>query len=135
MDGKNKKWTGRRLAAASGVAVVSFAAVGYAASLTVTTTRVGAGSAAVSSCNASATVAYSTAYSSALPGYRITTVDLTSAAGCNGLSYRVTLTGAGNTSLGEKTGSLDASGNDTADFSADNVLASNVTGVQLVIAG
>lgn len=134
MDGTiTKKWTGRRLAAASGVAIVSFAAVGYAASLTVTTGRVGAGSATVSSCNASASVSYATAWSGAASTYIVSSVSISATAACANKPYRVTLTGTGSPYALEKTGTLDASGNATASTSADNPPASTLTGVQLVI--
>jgi hypothetical protein len=125
----------RRWLGAGVVAVALFAVVGYAASLALTTDTLGAGSATVSACNATASVTYDTVYDSAIPGYKVTTAPITSAVACASMPYRLTLTGAADASLGEKTGTLDGSGAATPDFTADDVEASLVTGVQLVISG
>ena len=118
------------------VGVIVFGAVtAFAASLSVSSKSLGSGNATVSTCNATAAVTYNVGYASTLPGYKVTTAPVTTAAACNGLSYRVTLTGTGNTSLGEVTGTLDASGAASPDFSASNVAASGVTGVSVVITG
>lgn len=127
---------GKRFLIPAVVGVVVFGAVtAFAATLTVNTKSLGAGNATVSSCNASASVTYNTAYSASLPGYKVTTAPVTSAVGCASMSYRVTLTGAANASLGEVTGSLDASGNASPDFTSSNVAASAVTGISVVITG
>ena len=116
--------------------VVVFGAVfAFAAALTVNTKSLGAGSATVAACNASAAVSYNTAYSSSLPGYQVTTAPLTSAAGCGTMAYTVTLTGTGNTSLGSVSGSLAAGGTATPDFTSQNVNAASVVGVSVVISG
>jgi hypothetical protein len=126
----------KRLLAAGIIGVIVFGAVfAFAASLTVNTKSLGAGNNAVASCNASASISYNTAYSATIPGYKVTTAPITSAVACATMSYRVTLTGAGNTSLGEVTGSLDATGAASPDFTSANVNAASVTGVQLVITG
>lgn len=118
------------------VGVVTFGAVtAFAATLTVNSKTLGSGNATVTSCNASAAVTYNTIYSSSPAGYKVTTTPVTSAAACATLSYKVNLTGAGNTSLGEVTGTLDASGNASPDFTGSNILASLVTGVSVVITG
>lgn len=115
--------------------VVFGTASAFASSLTVSSTSLGSGNAGVSSCNASAAVTYNTAYASNIPGYEVTTTPVTSAAACNAKSYKVTLTGSSNTALAERTGTLDASGNATPDFSTSDVAAANVTGVSVVITG
>src|SRR3954470_4798769 len=116
--------------------VLVFGAVtAFAASLNVSSKSLGSGNGTVTSCNASANVTYNTAYASTIPGYKVTTAPITTAAACATLSYKVTLTGAGNAALAEVTGSLDASGNASPDFSASNVAASGVTGVAVVITG
>ena len=126
----------KRLIIALVVGLVIFAMVyAFAATLNVNTKSLGAGGNAVASCNASANVSYNAVYSAALPGYKVSTVPITSAAGCANMAFRVTLTGAANASLGEVTGNLDATGAASPDFSASNVAASAVTGVQLVITG
>jgi hypothetical protein len=120
--------------AATGV-VVFGAVTAFAATLSVNSKSLGAGNASVSSCNSGATVTYTTAYSATLPGYKVATAPVTTAATCNGFAYKVTLTGAGNASLAEVTGTLDASGNGSPDFSASNISAANVAGVSVVITG
>lgn len=127
---------GKRFLIPAVVGVVVFGAVtAFAATLTVNTKSLGAGNATVSSCNASASVTYNTSYSATLPGYKVTTAPVTSAVACATMSFKVTLTGASNASLGEVTGTLDASGNGSPDFSASNVAASLVTGISVVITG
>ncbi|MDQ1684225.1 MAG: hypothetical protein QOC82_962 [Frankiaceae bacterium] len=116
--------------------VVIFGAVtAFAATLSVNSKSLGSGNATVSSCNTAATVTYTTAYAATLPGYKVATAPVTTAAACNGFAYKVTLTGAANAALAEVTGTLDASGNATPDFSASNIAAANVTGVSVVITG
>jgi flagellar basal body-associated protein FliL len=118
------------------VGVVTFGAVtAFAATLTVNSKSLGSGNATVTSCNASAAVTYNTSYSATLPGYKVTTAPVTSAVACATLSHKVTLTGASNASLGEVSGTLDASGNASPDFSSSNIAASLVTGVSVVITG
>lgn len=116
--------------------VVTFGAVtAFAATLNVSSKSLGAGNATVASCNATAQVTYNTSYSATLPGYKVTTSPVTTAAGCASMAYKVTLTGAGNASLGEITGTLDGTGAASPDFSATNVAASSVTGVSVAITG
>jgi hypothetical protein len=118
------------------IGVAVFGAVyAFAASLNVNSKSLGAGSGTVSSCNASAAVSYNTTYSAALPGYKVGTAPVASAAGCANMAYKVTLTGAAGTSLGEVAGTLDATGAASPDFSSANVNAANVTGVSVVISG
>lgn len=125
-----------RLVVPAVTGVVVFGAVtAFAATLSVNGKTLGAGNATVSSCNSSASVTYTTAYSATLPGYKVATAPVTTAAACNGFAYKVTLTGAANASLAEVTGTLDASGNASPDFSASNIAAANVTGVSVVITG
>jgi hypothetical protein len=118
------------------IGMVVFGSVyAFAASQTVNSKSLGSGSNTVAACNASASVNYNTVYASALPGYKVTTAPITSAVACATMAYRLTLTGASNTSLGEVSGTLDATGAASPDFTASNVAASAVTGVQLVISG
>jgi hypothetical protein len=127
---------GKRFLIPAVVGVVTFGAVtAFAASLAVNSKSLGSGNANVNSCNASAAVSYNTAYSATVPGYKVTTAPVTSAVACATLSYKVTLTGTGNSSLGEVSGTLDSSGNASPDFSASNISAANVTGVSVLITG
>src|SRR3954451_8725936 len=126
----------RRLAIPVVAGLVVFGGVtAFAASLSVSSKTLGSGNATMTSCNATAAVSYTTAYSATLPGYKVATAPVTTAAACTGLAYKVTLTGAANASLGEQSGSLDASGAAAPDFSSLNIAASLVTGVSVVITG
>ncbi|MDP8909813.1 MAG: hypothetical protein M3N47_12035 [Chloroflexota bacterium] len=114
------------------------AATAFAASLTVNSTSLGSGNATVASCNASATVAYAPSgpvYSVTPYGYKVAVVPITSAVACATRSYKVTLTGTGNASLAERSGTLDSSGNANPDFTSENIEASAVTGASIVITG
>ena len=117
--------------------IVTFGAVtAFAATLSVTSKSLGAGNATVASCNATANVTYTTTYTATAPaGYKVATAPVTTAIGCATMAYKVTLTGASNTSLGEVTGTLDSAGGASPDFTSKNVAASDVTGVSVVITG
>jgi hypothetical protein len=100
----------RILIAGLATIAVSGAVFAFAASLTVTSGSLGAGSAAVSSCTASATTAYNlgTATSS---GYPVSSVAVSGvAAACQGKTLSVSLRdSSGNTVLGSGTATLPAS--------------------------
>lgn len=118
------------------------AATAFAAALTVNSETLGSGNDTVTSCSASAAANYDGGgtYSAATPyGYKVAVVNVSSAAGCAGLDYKVTLTGAANASLAERTGTLSSAvgfeGTATPDFSAANVEEALVTGISIVITG
>ena len=116
-------------------AVVVFASTyGFAASLGLTTSGLGAGSAVVASCGTGIQAAYTTAYASGVPGYAVSQVNLSSIpAACQSKSYRIQLTGAGGAAVGaEMSGTLPATA--TANIATSgNPDASLVTGVSVVI--
>jgi hypothetical protein len=117
-----------------GVGVVVFGTVtAFAATLTVDSTSLAAGDAAVESCNDTASVSYTTAFVTG--GYEVATAPVASAATCASMSFKVTLSGSDGASLGEKSGTLDADGAAAPDFSALDVSAADVTGVSVVISG
>src|SRR3954467_13136126 len=92
-----KRWGAKRFLIPAVAGVVTFGAVtAFAATLSVSSKSLGAGNATVATCNASAQVSYNTTYSATLPGYKVSTTPVTTAAGCATMSYKVTLTGAGN---------------------------------------
>ena len=124
-----------RYLAPAAVGVVVFGAVtAFAASLTVTNNSLGAGNATVDTCNSSATVSYNTALSGGV--YKVTTAPVTTAASCAGKSYKVTLTDSAGASLGEVTGTLDATtGAALPDFTSAGVAATAVRGVSVVVTG
>ena len=125
-----------KLVLAAVVASIVFAGVyGFAASLGLGSSGLGAGNAVVSACGSGIQAAYSTAYSATLPGYSVTQVNLSSIpAGCLSKSYRVQLTGAGGGTVGsEATGSLPGSGTTYSVAMSGNIDASLVTGISVVI--
>jgi hypothetical protein len=125
-----------KLVLAAVVASIVFAGVyGFAASLGLSSSGLGAGNAVVASCGTGIQAAYTTAYSSSLPGYSVSSVNLSSIpAACLSKSYRVQLTGAGGVAVGsEVTGTLPASGTTATISTSGNVDASAVTGISVVI--
>jgi hypothetical protein len=125
-----------KLVLAAVVASIVFASVyGFAASLGLTSSGLGAGNAVVASCGTGINAAYTTAYSSSLPGYSVSQVNLTSIpAACLSKSYRIQLTGAAGATVGaEMTGTLPASGTTANISTSGNVDASAVTGISVVV--
>jgi len=89
------------LAIAAGL--ITFAGVyGLAASLNLTTTTLGAGTATVASCQAATlNVTYAPSYASTIPGYAAGTVTVNNLQStCYNMAYRITLSGTGGASLG-----------------------------------
>jgi hypothetical protein len=122
--------------------IVVFATVyGFAASLSVSTASLGAGTSSVAACqNATLTASYAVSYDSSIPAYKVGIVTVngldTGAGKCPSKAFKVTLTNASNTSLGEVTGTTPSSGTSfTADFSSSNVSAAAVTNIHVVISG
>ena len=131
----------KRALIAVAVAVAVFGGIyGLAASLDVTSSTLGAGTTAVAACQAGTiNVTYTPTYSAtATAGYRATTVTLngldTAGSACGSKSYKVTLTGAADASLGEATGTTPSTGT-TAALTFTNVSAAAVTGVHVTIYG
>jgi hypothetical protein len=125
-----------KLVLAAVVASIVFAGVyGFAASLGLTSSGLGAGSAVVAACGTGINAAYTTAYSSSLPGYSVSQVNLTSIpAACLSKAYRIQLTGAAGATVGsEMTGTLPASGTTANISTSGNVDASAVTGISVVV--
>jgi hypothetical protein len=126
------------------VGAAVFAGVyGFAASLSVSSQSLGAGTTSVSACqSATLTASYAVAYDSTIPGYKVGQVTVsgldTSAGHCASKAFKVTLTGPGasNASLAEVTGTTPSSGSSfNADFTSSGVPASSVTGIHVVISG
>jgi hypothetical protein len=128
----------KRLLIALGIGAIAFGGIfGLAASLNVTSATLGAGTAAVAACQTDpVSVSYTPTYSStATAGYRATTVTVGGLAStCLNKSFKVTLTGAGDASLGEQTGTTPASGT-SQDLTFSGVSAASVTGVHVTIYG
>ncbi|MEP7060636.1 MAG: hypothetical protein ABI828_07880 [Actinomycetota bacterium] len=124
--------------------IVVFATVyGFAASLSVSASSLGAGTSAVAACqSATLTASYAVAYDSSIPAYKVGVVTVsgldTGAGKCPSKAFKVTLTGPGasNASLGEVTGTTPSSGTTfTADFTSSNVSAASITNIHVVISG
>jgi hypothetical protein len=125
-----------KLVLAAVVASIVFAGVyGFAASLGLGSSDLGAGNAVVSSCGTGIQAAYTTAYSATLPGYSVSQVNLSSIPGtCLNKSYRIQLTNSAGAAVGaEMTGTLPASGTTANVNTTGNVDASAVTGISVVI--
>ncbi len=115
--------------------IVVFGAVtAFAAGFTVTSKTVVSGNAAVSACNATAAVSYTTSWDATVPGYVVATAPVTAGASCGTMAYKVSLTGTGGTALAEQTGSLTA-GSASPNFAASKIPAANVTGISVTITG
>jgi len=125
-----------KMVLAAVAAILVFACTyGFAASLGLTSSGLGAGSAVVAACGTGINAAYTTTYSASIPGYSVSQVNLTAIpATCLSKSYKIQLTGAAGVAVGgEMTGTLPASGT-TANISTSGTPdASVVTGVSVVI--
>jgi hypothetical protein len=125
-----------KMVIAAVAAVVVFASTyGFAASLGLTSSGLGAGNAVVAACGTGINAAYTTAYSATIPGYSVSQVNLTSIpAACLSKAYRIQLTGSGGAAVGsEMTGTLPASGTTANIATSGNVDASLVTGISVVV--
>jgi hypothetical protein len=109
--------------------------IAAAASQGSSTSGLGGGNAVAAACSSGITVSYTTAYSTTIPGYSISQVNLASIpAGCLSKSYRIQLTGAAGAAVGsEMTGTLPASGTIANISTSGNVDASLVAGISVVI--
>jgi len=130
----------QRTIAAIIVGLTVFATVfAVAASLNVTASSLGAGTGTVASCDTDGvTASFDTTYSPSAAGYKVTLVHVTGIAtpGCDGRTMKVTLVGAADASLAEVTVTLatPAASPTNFDFTSDNVLASAVLKVSVVVA-
>jgi hypothetical protein len=125
-----------KLLLAAVVSSLVFAGVyGFAASLGLTSSGLGAGSAVVASCGTGINAAYSTTYSASIPGYSVSQVNLSAIpAACLSKSYKIQLTGASGVAVGsEMSGTLPASGTTATIATSGTLDASLVTGVSVVI--
>ncbi|MEX0625371.1 MAG: hypothetical protein WD402_02375 [Chloroflexota bacterium] len=129
----------RRVLIAFIVGIMVFATVfAVAASLGVTSSSLGAGTGTAASCDTNGVAtSFDTTYDATPAGYEVTTVHVTGIAtpGCDGLTMKVTLVGAGDASLAEQTVTLatPAASPTNLTFSADNVLAALVLKISVVI--
>ncbi|HYQ11074.1 MAG TPA: hypothetical protein VEP92_07895 [Gaiellaceae bacterium] len=125
-----------KLVLAAVVACIVFAGVyGFAASLGLSSSGLGAGSSVVAACGSGIQASYTTAYAASIPGYSVSQVNLASIpAGCLSKSYKVQLTGAAGVAVGsEMTGTLPASGTTANIATAGTPDASLVTGISVVV--
>jgi hypothetical protein len=125
-----------KLVLAAVVACIVFAGVyGFAASLGLSSSGLGAGSSVVAACGSGIQASYTTAYAASIPGYSVSQVNLAGIpAGCLSKSYKVQLTGAAGVAVGsEMTGTLPASGTTANIATAGTPDASLVTGISVVV--
>lgn len=130
----------KRLVLAIVVGGIVFSTVyGFAATLTVSTTNLSAGNAAVASCTASVSASYSVAYDSTLPGYRVSQVTVSGITGCTSRTIVVDLTDTNNNSLFETTPYTITSSDVTAGHVnltvTGHINAATVTGVSVAVTG
>ena len=131
---RNTKRTTKLIFAAVVASIVFASVYGFAASLGLTSSGLGAGSAVVAACGTGINAGYTTTYSASIPGYSVSQVNLTAIpAACQSKSYKIQLTGAGGAAIGaEMSGTLPATA--TANISTSGTPdASLVTGVSVVI--
>lgn len=127
-----------KLVLATVVSVTVFGSVyGFAASMGISTSGLGADNKVVASCGSGMTFSYTTSYYSGLPGYAVNGISLSSIpAGCYGKSLAVTFTDGSNNSLGSQvTATLPsaASGSVSITPSANDIDASKVANVSVVV--
>jgi hypothetical protein len=121
-------------------ALTVFATVfAVAASLNVTASTLGAGTGTVASCDTDGvTTSFDTTYSATAAGYKVTTVHIAgiTTPACDGKTMKVTLVGAADASLAEVTVTLatPVASPTNFDFTSDNILASAVLKVSVVVA-
>jgi hypothetical protein len=116
-------------------AIAFSTALAFAASLTVASGSLGAGNAAVSSCDTDGiSVSYSPTYDSSIPAFKVSSVSVANiAAGCNGKTLKVEVVGTGNSSLASGTETI--SGTSATVTLSGSPNAGDVTNVHAVIAG
>lgn len=118
------------------VGAAAFAGVfAMAASLTVGSNSLGAGTADVASCDADGVDhTYTTAYASSIPGYRVDGVEITGiAAACAGYDIKATLLDGSDASLRELTGTVGASTTTHTFTVGGSVEAADVENIAVVI--
>ena len=129
----------KRILIALAVGSAVFAGVyAMAASLSVSSTRLGAGNVVVPSCDTDGVATtYTVQYNTAAPaGYKVNTAEISGVApACNGGSMQITLSGASAASLAERTQAISTSGTYSIAFLPSNVPAASVTGVHVTIVG
>jgi hypothetical protein len=132
---RNATRTTKMILAAVAAVVVFASTYGFAASLGMTTSGLGAGSSVVAACGTGIQASYTTAYASGIPGYAVSQVNLASIpAACLSKSYKIQLTGASGATIGsEMSGTLPASGTTANIATSGNPDASLVTGISVVV--
>lgn len=132
---RNASRLSKMVIAAVAAATVFGGVYGFAASLGLTTSGLGAGSSVVAACGTGIQASYTTAYASGIPGYAVSQVNLASIpATCLSKSYKIQLTGASGVAVGsEMSGTLPASGTTATIATSGNPDASAVTGISVVV--
>jgi|ERR1017187_9729345 hypothetical protein len=128
----------KRVIGAIVAGVVAFSGIyALAASLSVTSNTLGAGTAAVASCQSTAiNVTYTPLAYTSGTGYTTTSVTVTGLAStCNSVPYRITLYQTSGASIVEATGTTPSSGTTFTTSAFTAASAASVTGVAVVLGG
>jgi len=129
----------KRIIGAAAAGVVAFSGIyALAASLSVSSNTLGAGTSSVAACQSATLNATYTpeSYSTTGPAYTSAAVTVTGlASSCYSVPYRVTVYGSGNTSLGEATGTTPATGSTFTATLPSAVNDASITGVAIVLGG
>ena len=129
----------KRIIGAAAAGVVAFSGIyALAASLSVSSNSLGAGTSVVAACqSATLNATYvPESYSTTIPGYTTAAVTVQGLANtCYGVPYRVTVYGSGNASLGESIGTTPATGTTFTATLPGAVNAASITGVAIVLGG
>ena len=121
-------------------AVVAAAVMGSAAALTVDTTKLGSGTATISSCNSTAiATSWAATYDATLGEYKVSsvTVDGITGSTCNGATLKLTLSASGGAALGSEYSAAIATADTSKvfDTSGASIAADSVANVSAVIVG
>lgn len=128
-----------KLVLATVASVTVFGSVyGFAASMGISTSGLGADNKVVAACGSGMTFAYTTSYYSSLPGYSVNGISLSNIpAGCLNKSLAVTFSDGSNAALGSQvTATLPASGTTSTVSitpSSNDIDASKVANVSVVV--
>jgi hypothetical protein len=124
------------LAAAAGITAIGAVSASAASLGGITGGSLGVDSEVVAACDTDGiAVAYTVDYVAADTTYNVDDVEISGvAAACDGLSYSITLSGTGGTSLGEQTGTVSLTGGEfSANFTTDEINGEAVTGIAVAI--
>ncbi len=135
---RNATRTAKMVIAGVAAVIVFASTYGFAASLGISTSGLGADTKVVASCGTGMTFAYTTSYYSGVPGYAVNGINLTNIpAGCLSKNLSVTFYNGGNNAVGSAvSATLPAAGTTSSVSitpSSNTIDASLVTGVAVTV--